>query len=221
MNFSPVLRNNVQIGKEWHGYGVFAFFGNRHATLEVLKEVFPAYTFNFAKQVHGDALIKSPGAGEADAIWTDRKHNAVGVYTADCLPVLISLPERKSVVAIHAGWRGVANQIIRKTLNELKPSGESRAFIGPHIGRESFEVGQDVASILESVGPKGVSYKHANAEKKYIDLSAIATHQLTSSGLDAKRLLIDHDNTYTKSEYVSYRRDGAGCGRLISFIALT
>ncbi|MEQ1875112.1 MAG: polyphenol oxidase family protein [Bdellovibrionia bacterium] len=216
--FTPVRHENSTIGKEIFLDDAHIFFGNRFATVASLEKQYPKYRFHFVKQVHGNAVAEAPFAGEADAHWTTEKNTAVGVYTADCLPVL--LHSSSGVAAIHAGWRGVANEIIPKVFSTLKLKVPVRAYIGPHIRRSSFEVGLDVANTLERVGPPGVSFSHNDPAKKYIDLTAIAKHQLLQAGLDPKLILVDADNTYDNSDYVSYRRLGAGCGRLISFIAL-
>jgi len=216
--FKPVTSNGQVIGQELYAAGAHVFFGNRHATVEMLESLYPDYKFHFVKQVHGDTLAQAPFSGEADAHWTSSRNTAIGVYTADCLPVL--LHAQNLAVAIHAGWRGIAAEIVPKAIAKLAIKSPFAAYIGPHLRRESFEVGLDVAAKLESVGPKGVAFSHADSSKKYIDLTAIARHQLQGAGLDPKSLFVNSDNTYNNSEYLSYRRDGKGCGRLISFIAL-
>lgn len=220
-----MLRNVAQggsiIGKELKGSGYHVFFGNKKATLEQLKILYPDYTFHFMKQVHGDRLEKAPAAAPADAQWTESPNEAVAVYTADCLPVLLFWPKSLRAAAIHAGWRGIAAEIVPKTLSALTAKDEPFAFVGPHIRANSFEVHDDVAATLAKVGPPMVLHTHPEAGKKFVDLTAIAQYQLEKNGVARDRQLVDTDNTFGNDIYYSFRGDRANCGRLISFIALT
>ncbi|HEY1086209.1 MAG TPA: laccase domain-containing protein, partial [Archangium sp.] len=76
-------------------------------------------------QVHGTRVLHSSDAtpaSEADALWTDVPGTAVGVRTADCVPVLIEDP-RGRVAAVHAGWRGVIDEIVARTIEVLVGQG--------------------------------------------------------------------------------------------------
>ena len=71
----------------------------------------------FARQVHGDTVIRvdaapeDGAAGEGDALITDRPGLALCAQTADCTPVLLYDRETRSIAAIHAGWRGVVAKV--------------------------------------------------------------------------------------------------------------
>ena len=75
----------------------------------------------FVRQVHGVALARAPFAGrpEADALWSDAPGAAVGVVTADCVPILLAHREGTFACAIHAGWRGSAARIAVRTVRAL------------------------------------------------------------------------------------------------------
>jgi copper oxidase (laccase) domain-containing protein len=105
-----------------------------------------------------------------------------------------------------------------------------KAWIGPHISRSSFEVGQDVAARLETRYLAAASrfteerdsalWPHSDSNKAFVDLSKIATTQLRAVGLSTdliQNLMID---TFTSQEHASYRRDDKDSGRQISLIAL-
>ncbi|HEX4925630.1 MAG TPA: polyphenol oxidase family protein, partial [Bdellovibrionales bacterium] len=209
------------IGKELKEGAIHVFFGNKRATTELLKSLYPNYEFHFLKQVHGDRLEKAPATGPADAHWTDKPNQAVAVYTADCLPALIYWPQSRRAAAIHAGWRGVAAEILPKTLRAFGSETDTRVFVGPHIRMNSFEVHDDVATTLARVGPADVLHPHQEPGKKYVDLTSIARFQFERNGISAQRQFFDDENTCGNPEYYSYRGDRANCGRLISFIALT
>ena len=79
------------------------------------------YGFALVTQVHGDAALvatESGLLGRADALICHQPGLVVAIRTADCVPVLVEC--EGSVAAIHAGWRGIANGIIGKTLRKLK-----------------------------------------------------------------------------------------------------
>lgn len=213
------------------------FFGGRDSTLERLKSAFPDYEFVILKQTHSDIVRVSTGpcppqSFEGDAHWTRAKRLALCVRTADCLPILIHDPETGSVAAIHAGWRGIENEIIRKTCVQLQAEGSTLgraiAWLGPHIEAKSFEVGLDVAAKLEARfdavrGFSGLTtalLPHADSAKKRVDLLAIASGQLRSCGFEPERMSVLAIDTFTSNEHASFRRDKTDSGRQISFIAL-
>lgn len=213
---------------------VTIFFGNRESTPENLSTAFPDYNLARLNQTHSDiVIVHQPGLSpEGDAHCTNRRKVALCIRTADCLPVMIHDPESGWIAAIHAGWRGIENEIIVKTCTRLRELGATLkgayAWIGPHIGVESFEVGRDVGAQLEArfdavrgfVSKTTALVAHANSEKTYVDLLLIARAQLYSQGLTpetTKELAID---TFTSADHASYRRDPKSGGRQISFIAL-
>jgi copper oxidase (laccase) domain-containing protein len=105
------------------------------------------------KQVHGAAVVEAREAAgcEADAIVAraGARPVAVGVRTADCVPVLVADRVTGDVAAIHAGWRGVVRGVVPASLARLGGrSGDCLAAIGPCIGPCCFEVGQDVAAAI-------------------------------------------------------------------------
>jgi YfiH family protein len=112
------------------------------STLQLPRE--PAWL----QQVHGNqvadaALVTTPVA--ADASYADRAGPVCAVMVADCLPVLICDRDGSRVAAIHAGWRGLAGQVIASCVTRLQRSPENlMAWLGPAIGPQAFEVGPEV-----------------------------------------------------------------------------
>ena len=90
------------------------------------------------KKLNGDALI------------TNVKKIALGVIVADCVPVLIYDKNLKIISAIHAGWKGVYKEIIKKVVKFLIKKGSNTknlvAVIGPSISEKSYEVQKDFKS---------------------------------------------------------------------------
>lgn len=117
----------------------------------------------FANQVHSDIVLKVDAlpttgwsAGEGDALMTDRPGLALCAQTADCTPVLLFDPHRPAVAAIHAGWRGAAAEILKRTLDAMvKAYGTDprsvRALIGPAISKTNYRVGPEVLARFEAL----------------------------------------------------------------------
>ncbi len=132
---------------------VEVFFGNRLANEAALAVEFSGLQLASLNQIHTAVIIDRtlPGRHEtsADGHLTRVPGLALAIRTADCLPVMIYDPRLKVVTALHAGWRGIECEIIPQALRRLGTMGadlsRASAWIGPHIGPESFEVGLDVA----------------------------------------------------------------------------
>jgi YfiH family protein len=153
----------------------------------------------FVRQVHGGVVlsVQQPGlAGSADGLITDQPGLPLAIATADCMPII--LEGDRSVAILHAGWRGVAAEIVREGIEAMKALGDTprRAAIGPSIGPCCYEVGDEVRA---AVGDYASRTTFATPS---VDLWSAAAAQL--SGLDVWRSNIC---TYTETGFRSYRRD--------------
>jgi YfiH family protein len=176
------------------------------------------------KQVHGAAVLTGPGedfAAEADAIVLDcssAQRTAV-VRTADCVPILIADCLTGRVAAVHAGWRGVQQRIVRATLEVLAACpGDVRAAIGPCLCVRCFEVGEDVVEAIVPVSSPSVVERDLGP-KPHVDLRRAVRAQLRAHGVEDTA--IDDVAGCTRCEperFFSYRRDGANAGRLMAAI---
>lgn len=201
------------------------FFGKNNATLDKLKQSYPDIEFRTVHQKHTDICVTSkPESQEivADAHYTTEAGVGLVVKTADCLPILAFSKSQQLLVAIHAGWRGVENQLTAKSLLTAKLN-EAEIFIGPHILQKSFEVDLDVKEQLEKVyllhtqNPDTAVFT-AKENKYYIDLKAIVRKQIDSVSIPyhLHELALD---TVSDPRLHSYRRDRQTSGRNLSFIA--
>jgi YfiH family protein len=150
----------------------------------------------------------------ADAHFSKIKSKALVINTADCLPIMIIDESTMSVAAIHAGWRGVENQITKKCLQKIKPR-KATAWIGPHIMQNSFQVDQDVALKLDPSG----KHSFKKGQKFYVNLQEIVIGQIIECGIDRSQILCLDKDTFTDKDFHSHRRQPTGL-RTLNWIAL-
>jgi YfiH family protein len=175
------------------------------------------------RQVHGCAVALSPWdePPEADAAVAAAPGLLLGIQTADCLPVLLVDPVRRAVGAAHAGWRGTLRGVTREAVRALETRG-SRAqdlvvALGPGIGACCYEVGDE---LREAFGPGGASFFRTTPKGRlHLDVRAANVRQLEEAGVPPKSIYHVPECTYClPGGYHSYRRDGKGAGRMISFV---
>lgn len=202
------------------------FFGKNSATLDQIKQAYPDLSFRGVLQKHTDICIRSVNnSGEtiADAHFTREAKVALIVKTADCQPILAYNTSEKLILAIHAGWRGVENQITSKSLLQAGLK-QAEIFIGPCIQQSSFEVDLDVKEQLEKICKIDRSSElftevfTAKNNKFHIDLTQIVIAEIKAVGVNASISLLPFD-TMTDLKFHSYRRDKLNSGRNFSFIA--
>ena len=80
----------------------------------------------------------------ADALVTATPGLALGILTADCVPILLADADAGVIGAAHSGWKGALHDIAGATVAAMEALGARRdrivAAIGPCIGRASYEV---------------------------------------------------------------------------------
>jgi polyphenol oxidase len=205
--------NETEFGFEYKSSDHIVFFGKKNCFLQTLQHIYPHFEFRMLKQTHSDILIGSTTGSdliEADAHWTAEKNIALVVKTADCIPALIYDPKKEIALAIHAGWRGVENQITKKSLEHIRSTKDFKIYLGPHIQKQSFECDLDVKNKLDS----NSNYSIQKNNKFYIDLKSILLSQINLTAHVDLNL-----DTVTDLNFNSYRRDKSDAGRNLSFIA--
>ena len=173
------------------------------------------------QQVHGTRVINagSPVEGlEADGSFALQPGVVCAVMTADCLPVLLSDREGTRVAALHAGWRGLAAGILEQGVEVLGVSPEQLlAYLGPAIGPQAFEVGDEVRQDFFDHDPKAAeAFKPAGSGKWMADIYLLARQRLNARGLE--NIHGGQRCTFLEeADFFSYRRDRT-CGRMASLI---
>ncbi|MFN1651431.1 peptidoglycan editing factor PgeF [Vibrio rotiferianus] len=153
---------------------------------------------------------------DADGVFTSASNVVCSAMTADCLPVLLTNTQGTQVAAVHAGWRGLANGIVENALELF--SGEVMAWLGPAIGPQAFEVGEDVLQAFVDFDSQAhQAFTPRDVEGKWLaDMSKLATQRLNKLGITQvfdSGLCTFQD----KEDFYSYRRDGV-TGRQATFI---
>lgn len=175
------------------------------------------------KQVHGVAVADADRAEsgcEADASVSRRAGKACVVMTADCLPVLLCDRAGTVVAAAHAGWRGLAAGVIEATVVAMdRPGDELLAWLGPAIGPDAFEVGDEVRAAFVAQDPQAAAAFVPGAPGKWLaDIWLLARQRLAALGI--REVWGGGQCTVANRErYFSYRRDGV-TGRMGTFIWL-
>ena len=161
-----------------------------------------------------------------DAVITDMKGIAIGVSTADCVPILIFDPRHHVAAAIHAGWRGTVQRIAEKAIDEMSryygtDGNDCKAVIGPSISMDSFEVGDEVYETFRSTGFNHEHLYMYRNWKWHIDLWECNRLQLLNKKIDAHNIHVAGICTYQSSDrFFSARKLGIQSGRLFSGIIL-
>jgi polyphenol oxidase len=166
------------------------------------------------------AEVKPP---HADAAISRRPGEVCAIQVADCLPVFFADREGAAVGAAHAGWRGLAAGVLEASVAAFgeEPSGISAdrliAWLGPAIGPEHFEVGEEVRAAFLGHDPAASGAFARNVRGRWqCDLYALARQRLAASGVRA--VYGGSWSTYGDgARFFSYRRDGR-CGRMAALI---
>jgi YfiH family protein len=170
------------------------------------------------EQIHSNTVVEAKTdliLSKADASFTRQKNTVCVVMTADCLPVLLCSKDGEKIAAIHAGWRGLENSIISKTVDALKTT-DLIVWLGAAIGANCFEVGNDVRNaFLKKSADYSTAFKK-NGSQWLADIYQLARIELAHLGIT--NVFGGEFCTVTDSErFYSYRRDKQ-TGRMATLI---
>lgn len=183
-----------------------------------------ALPLDVPRQVHG-ARVLPAAAGErpeADGLVTAAPGRLVGIVTADCVPVLLVGRDVRVAAAVHAGWRGAAAGVLEAAVAEMTGSGAApgdiEAAIGPAVGGCCYEVGPEVRDAFEARTGRttAVAFTASAGGKYHLDLRRAVAILLAAAGVGSTAEL--GPCTACTPAYCSYRRDGSGAGRQLSFV---
>jgi YfiH family protein len=209
----PKIFNNLVLG----------FFTNGEVGIEI--ESISNKMVYFPIQKHTDIVTfveEDLISRTADAVITKRNDILIGVKVADCIPILLFDREKNIAAAVHAGWRGTAKGILRKTISAMVDKYGSYPVdilisMGPSIRKCCYEVSNDVIqSIMEETGTGDYH------SKTHLDLQGANSAQALSSGIIPEHIdMVDECTCCSNGSYHSYRRDKGAQGRQAGFIGIT
>ena len=226
--FSKGIYNSLNCGK-----------GSKDKKINILKNLnFVAKKMNIKKnklilmhQTHSNkvAVVKKENLDKniiADAMVTKIKGIALGVLTADCVPIILYDANNKIIGCIHAGWKGAFSDIIKKTINKIKKINSNNkifACVGPCIGKKSYEV--DLIFYRKFINKSHQNKKYfikKNSRKKLFNLRKFVADKLIKHKVKLDH--IDRDTYAEKSNFFSFRRSfklqQKDYGRCISVISM-
>lgn len=180
----------------------------------------PASALNTVYQEHGtevaiaDRNWDPTDAPRADAMVSDRPGIAIGILTADCVPVLFAgeTPDgRKIIGGAHAGWRGAVTGVLDSTVAAMENLGATRdtirAAIGPCIGVKSYEVGPEFAKPFLNQDPQNARFFRPGIRKGHpmFNIAGYVENRLAAAFVK-KIGRIDADTCADEDRFFSYRR---------------
>ncbi|MFL0249933.1 peptidoglycan editing factor PgeF [Clostridium neuense] len=186
-----------------------------------LKGWFDLDNVGYLNQVHGDSIYRyDEKVHDGDAIISNKKNIAVGVFTADCVPILIYDREKEIFAAVHSGWKGTLSCIVEKTVIKMKEefgcdTKKIGAVIGPHNMVCCYEFGYDVAKKFSEVPIYRNEKIYLNGK---LNLQRCIEKQLQNVEVKNIKSLNQCTSCSKRYKFHSYRRDGSVAGRMFSFI---
>ncbi len=203
-----------------------------------VQEFFAARKLITLHQCHSaTAIVATPDTEisqiKADGMVTADSNIALCILTADCAPILLVDQQKKIIGACHAGWRGAVGGVIENTVQAMKKLGSApaniAAVIGPLIGKESYEVGEDMRAAATQQQPWAKDFftpleqsPEATQEKFLFDLAGFCAAVLKTQGVErVANLGVD---TLTNEDFFSNRRNKLqgqdDYGRLMSVVMI-
>lgn len=210
--------------------GLMADKENPDRTLENRRRLFKVLGFSLDhlvsyRQVHSATvkIVETPGifSEEADGTITAKNNVVLMALAADCAPVLIVDPVRHTLGVVHSGWRGTAQEIVPRAVEQMTRSFGTKAKdiwvgIGPSIGRCCYEVSRDV---FDQTWGSVRKPEVAMGTNPHLDIPKVITAQLVERGVLLNQVLTSEHCTHCESEhFFSHRKGAAGrCALLASW----
>lgn len=195
--------------------------------LESIKNDFDVDKVVYIQQIHSDVVYnyrtnhKEFLDNEGDGIITDMVNTAIGVFTADCVSVILVDEIEGVISAVHSGWRGTIESIATKSLlkmvNEynVKPK-NVKVYIGPHIKQCCYEISEELKqTFLQKVNISESEIFNG----RNLSMEKIIENDLLNSGVEEDNICLLDFCTFcnTDEKLFSYRKSNGSYGRMFSF----
>lgn len=188
-------------------------------------------SINVTRQVHSNNIVHVNGNGNGGVNFYDETDGLIGhkgevlvIKSADCLPVIVYDSVNARIAAVHSGWKGTANSIIKDAIQKMMILGsraeDLKIYVGPHIQKTSFEVMDDVKNVFE----KNFSYEGIIEKKDethyLIDLGRVVKLDAMSLGAKEENIYVSSVDTVTDESFHSYRRDKKDYGLMYTLVCI-
>lgn len=191
--------------------------------LEKIKKHYDLQAIGYLNQIHSELIFTFDGhIKDGDALITNRKKVAIGVFTADCVPVILVDSSKGVIAAIHSGWKGTKALIVSKTIEKMQGNygviaKNIRAYIGPHIGGCCYEVSKE---LIEEFTSEDIYSNIKISNNNKLDLEKCILAQLNEKGIKEENIITTNICTSCSKEYelYSYRNSENKQGRMFSFV---
>lgn len=205
--------------------------GNREESIKRAAKHFDSESVAIVDQKHTNKIITVNDYQSfciADGQVTNKPNIALGVLTADCVPILLADEDKRIISTVHAGWRGARADIMQEAVEKMKSLGADNitAIIGPCIKQHSYEVGGELyQDFLQELGDYKKFFMPSDKLNHHMfDLSGYVKDKLIRANIS--NILDVNRNTYEEEEiFFSYRRTthnpNSPMGNIISIIMLT
>lgn len=173
-------------------------------------------------KVHNYSSIEEITNMDGDGIVTNKKNTIIGVFTADCVPVILADEGSGVISAIHSGWKGTFNNIVGEGVRNMvntygcKPK-NIKAFIGPHNKSCCYEVSDELIDTFKS---SDIFKEHKINEGRYLNMQKCIEVELEKAGIIQENIISTNLCTYCSEDVklYSYRKKDESMGRLFSFV---
>ncbi len=175
------------------------------------------------RQVHGNRVIDAADSApytEADGSFVDQPGVVCAVLTADCCPVFLCDRAASRAAVLHCGWRGLVRGLIEEGVERFGlPGSELLAWLGPAIGPQAFEVGEEVYDAFVQLDARAAEAFARRPNGRWLaDIYQLARQRLNAKGVNAV-FGGDYCTVSQSDRFFSYRRDRV-CGHMASLIWL-
>lgn len=190
-----------------------------------LREWFNISDIGYLNQIHGDNIHVYDGEiSDGDGLITTKRKVGIGIFTADCVPILLFDPEKDVICSVHSGWKGTFNKIAAKAVEKMVLEFGSSPLdiqvrIGPHIRDCCYQVSTELMDhFLEDD-----LYDSSIRVKDRLSLENCIIAQLKFQKIKKENIKSLNMCTYCEDEIklYSYRKSTLRYGRMFSFIYLT
>ncbi|MBK1813797.1 peptidoglycan editing factor PgeF [Clostridium sp. YIM B02505] len=196
--------------------------------LTKLKNALEVKKICYLKQIHSDKIIIVNDDEilndqvEGDSLITSSVNTIIGIFTADCVPVLIWDSNKKVIAAVHSGWKGTFDSIVKKTIEVMIKdfnceSSSIKIFIGPHIRQCCYEVSEELIDKFK----KNYLYEEEDINNgRFLSLEKCIEVQLKYLGINKDNIIKSTSCTLCEknTKLHSYRKDGEHSGRMFTYI---